>query len=891
MAIPLSGFLDSTESSKTIIFNSNVTEDIFSHDHYIIPPNITDVTAPDATTVAFREARKQTAFNELFFQRGLKPYYLTCGTASGTAAKTITGAAGGYTLANIKNTWPLIRVKFTNPNTVANPTFNINNTGAFPIKYAGSTLTESNAWILSGIVSLMFNGETEGSEYWDFVSGDTTTFTSEATAADNILHGTNSGSEITYAPYSSETADSTWVGTDGNGGKLYLGTVNPTKTNRLNLNGYLYAKKLYSDGTEVKVKQTAVSDPSADGNSTSFIATISQDTNGVITVTKKNLGTATTNTAGAIKVGAVKNSAITNASTDDTNTEKRYSVLIDSTGLAYINVPWTDTNTTYSSGNEITISNSNAINHNVKLSGGFTPTTTGATISGYGGSGSFKIPVLTVNDYGHVTNASEATVSITLPDNKITTYTAPTYDTAHVSPTYQAVINANAITTNMFYDTAINKLDNKIAGLNKEVIDNEAVLSQAIEDEPRYYGKSTTSTASTGTVALTATLVESRRYNLFNGTKLDIYFQNNQTVSTCTLNVSGSNGASGAHYLVYENALFDASLIEAGTTLALVYDSATVTIGGTNYNGVYRVVGGVGSGSSEAVTTQVINVNNPLGTYSVGDSIPVGTFLEEIIRKMLMVVIDVAKVNPSLTWSWNPNSIYEVGTTVTPTASGGTKTQGNYQSADTTKYTIADFIANNPAANAQGILTAGSDISASISYPSAFKGTSETSHTFTASYPYTDDTTVTPKKSDNTISNNIIGIGTATASKSCSYRYKYFVGGTAYLSNGDYSSVFTTKASLSSLTSAWCSTGTTTVGTVTAQTGKTTMILVMPVVNNTNHNATVTRTLYLGQDVKSNWVYQNTIPYELEDNTIVTYQVFAVHNGASGLQYTEVQFT
>ena len=46
------------------------------------------------------------------------------------------------------------------------------------------------------------------------------------------------------------------------------------------------------DGINYKVKQTAVSNPSANGNATAFIDSISQDTNGVITVTKKNLNTA-----------------------------------------------------------------------------------------------------------------------------------------------------------------------------------------------------------------------------------------------------------------------------------------------------------------------------------------------------------------------------------------------------------------------------------------------------------------------------------------------------------------------------------------------------------------------------------------------------------------------
>lgn len=109
-----------------------------------------------------------------------------------------------------------------------------------------------------------------------------------ATAVDNILDGSNSGTAITYAPYSAQQS------------KLSFDTssTNPTRTDRLNLNGYLYATKLYSGGAEVltshqslsnyKTKQTAVSDPTASTDtSTTFIDSISQNANGEITVTKK----------------------------------------------------------------------------------------------------------------------------------------------------------------------------------------------------------------------------------------------------------------------------------------------------------------------------------------------------------------------------------------------------------------------------------------------------------------------------------------------------------------------------------------------------------------------------------------------------------------------------
>ena len=76
------------------------------------------------------------------------------------------------------------------------------------------------------------------------VSGEITissTDTNTATAADNILDGSNSGTQITYAPYTSQQSKLSFD----------TSTTNPTRTDRLNLNGYLYATKLYSGGKEV----------------------------------------------------------------------------------------------------------------------------------------------------------------------------------------------------------------------------------------------------------------------------------------------------------------------------------------------------------------------------------------------------------------------------------------------------------------------------------------------------------------------------------------------------------------------------------------------------------------------------------------------------------------
>lgn len=278
------------------------------------------------------------------------------------------------------------------------------------------------------------------------------------------------------------------------------------------------------------------------------------------------------------------------------------------------------TDTTYSSGNEITIDpTNNHINHNAKLGTAFVPTTVGTTISGFGGSGSFKVPILSINEYGHVTGASEATMTIAIPEAKIVTYTAPQYTQGHLSQNWVTTYIDNAITVGEIYDSAINKLDNKIKVLADELSDAEAVLTQAIEDEPRYYAKSSSAGDAS---AITATLVDSRKFAVdgnnsnkpLNGTKVDVYFSTAHTTSTATLNINNT----GAFPLVYNDANFDATLIQAGTTLALVFDK--------EYNsnaGCYRVVGGVGSGSGSTNGITEIDEGNGISITKNYDEVQI----------------------------------------------------------------------------------------------------------------------------------------------------------------------------------------------------------------------------------------------------------------------------
>ena len=87
--------------------------------------------------------------------------------------------------------------------------------------------------------------------------------TNTATAADNILDGSNSGTQITYAPYTSQQSKLSFDSS----------STEPTGSDRLNLNGHLHATKLYSGGKEVltsyqpikslNTNNTAAQDPNA----------------------------------------------------------------------------------------------------------------------------------------------------------------------------------------------------------------------------------------------------------------------------------------------------------------------------------------------------------------------------------------------------------------------------------------------------------------------------------------------------------------------------------------------------------------------------------------------------------------------------------------------------
>lgn len=106
------------------------------------------------------DAANKTYVDEKVAMAGGGPYYATCSTAAGTAAKT--ASCEGFTL----KTGAAVAVKFSSANTAASPTLNVNNTGAKYIKKYGSTAYMSGVWSAGSVCLFVYDGT-----YWVMVDG------------------------------------------------------------------------------------------------------------------------------------------------------------------------------------------------------------------------------------------------------------------------------------------------------------------------------------------------------------------------------------------------------------------------------------------------------------------------------------------------------------------------------------------------------------------------------------------------------------------------------------------------------------------------------------------------------------------------------------------------
>lgn len=127
-------------------------------------------------------------------------HYCVCSTVAATAAKTAT--LSGFTLA----TGATVKVKFTATNAAANPTLNVNNTGAKAIKYRGAAIT-AGALAANRIYEFVYNG----TDYELIGDLDTNTTYAKATSAKDGLMSKEDKAKLDTMPqiYVSSTAPTT----------------------------------------------------------------------------------------------------------------------------------------------------------------------------------------------------------------------------------------------------------------------------------------------------------------------------------------------------------------------------------------------------------------------------------------------------------------------------------------------------------------------------------------------------------------------------------------------------------------------------------------------------------------------------------------------------------
>lgn len=127
-------------------------------------------------------------------------HYGTCSTAAGTAAKTV--ACTGFVL----QTGARIIVLFSNANTAANPTLNVNNTGAHAIRYQGANITAT--YIQNGAYEFVYDGTNY--QYVGSITDEGTTYSGVApinVSGNQISHQVSGVSADTYGPASNADVD------------------------------------------------------------------------------------------------------------------------------------------------------------------------------------------------------------------------------------------------------------------------------------------------------------------------------------------------------------------------------------------------------------------------------------------------------------------------------------------------------------------------------------------------------------------------------------------------------------------------------------------------------------------------------------------------------------
>lgn len=202
---PSTGTITATTFSgkATSAGNSDTVNNLTVETAVPLGAKFTDTTYESKTAVSEGTDVSLVTTGEKYTWNTKINYYCTCDTAAATAAKT-TSTIPGFVLA----TGTIVQVKFTNSNTVANPTLNVSGSGAKSIKRYGTTAPSTSAdrsWIAGSVQTLVYDGT-----YWMLCNWLNTTYT-----LPTIVSGTfgtaNNKRTVTLSYQSSRTKCIIWI--------------------------------------------------------------------------------------------------------------------------------------------------------------------------------------------------------------------------------------------------------------------------------------------------------------------------------------------------------------------------------------------------------------------------------------------------------------------------------------------------------------------------------------------------------------------------------------------------------------------------------------------------------------------------------------------------------
>lgn len=279
--------------------------------------------------------------------------YGTCSTAAGTAAKAVT--VDKFSL----ETGAVVAVKFTYANTAANPTLNVNSTGAKAI-YQGGAAIAASAITANTVYELVYNGT-----QWDLIKGlkgDTGATGATGAQGPQGNPGTNGTTPTIKAANGTNVSS---VGTPN----VTASTSGTTTTFTFNYLKGAKGDKGDKGDPGVNATTTAVVSttanglaPKRDGSTTKFLRgdgtwAVPPDTNTDTNTSHSHsagVGLTGSGSAGTgsgtytYKAKLRSETKLTVDSAAATTTSGRvYPVAVDKTGYLAVNVPWTDNNTVY----------------------------------------------------------------------------------------------------------------------------------------------------------------------------------------------------------------------------------------------------------------------------------------------------------------------------------------------------------------------------------------------------------------------------------------------------------------------------------------------------------------------------------------------------------------